>query len=453
MPKINLKSYIIISTGDKIIMRKLLLIATLFLSFFARAQEDKIVTLTVSGTGKTLEEAKTNALRSAIEQAYGAFISSKTEILNDSIVKDEVVSVTNGNIQKYDVISQVEIPDNGYAITLKASVSIEKLTSFAQSKGVTVEFKGGMFGLKMKMQRLNEEAEVVAIKNLTSTCFDILNSALDFELKVSEPVRAQTTNNDLYAIDFLIKTKYNKNFKKFIDYFKNTIEKISLKKEEIMEYKKLNAPIFYLRIDNNDYVLRNKKSLLFLTNFFISSQIFANSFKIHCDIGINKFSYKSIYSFLGDHSSYCGVSYFYDNGELIFSPYGCGDEHTEILLNVFYLLDFEYFMRTRSLKDPIRFEYLAEKFVYLSNDFELTKNDLLYKIDNDNYVFSDNILKLDEGGLIFITSRTPPIIKFTQLYTLAAIEKINEFKIEKIDINDFLQNRNLYMYPEPKEDR
>jgi hypothetical protein len=231
MPKINLKSYIIISTGDKIIMRKLLLIATLFLSFFARAQEDKIVTLTVSGTGKTLEEAKTNALRSAIEQAFGAFISSKTEILNDSIVKDEVVSVTNGNIQKYDVISQVEIPDNGYAITLKASVSIEKLTSFAQSKGVTVEFKGGMFGLKMKMQRLNEEAEVVAIKNLTSTCFDILNSALDFELKVSEPVRAQTTNNDndIYAIDFLIKTKYNKNFKKFIDYFKNTIEKISQK--------------------------------------------------------------------------------------------------------------------------------------------------------------------------------------------------------------------------------
>ena len=36
---------------------------------------DKTVTLTVSGTGKTLEEARLNALRSAIEQAFGAFIS------------------------------------------------------------------------------------------------------------------------------------------------------------------------------------------------------------------------------------------------------------------------------------------------------------------------------------------------------------------------------------------
>ena len=54
------------------------------------AQENKTITLTVSGTGKNLEEAKNNALRSAIEQAFGAFISSKTEILNDNLVKDEI---------------------------------------------------------------------------------------------------------------------------------------------------------------------------------------------------------------------------------------------------------------------------------------------------------------------------------------------------------------------------
>jgi hypothetical protein len=60
--------------------------------------EDKTVTLVVSGQGKTQDEAKQNALRSAIEQAFGAFISSKTEILNDNLVKDEIVSLTNGNI-------------------------------------------------------------------------------------------------------------------------------------------------------------------------------------------------------------------------------------------------------------------------------------------------------------------------------------------------------------------
>ena len=64
---------------------KALLVVTIFIFSQQQihAQDDKTVTLTVSGTGKTLEEAKKNALRSAIEQAFGAFISSKTEILND----------------------------------------------------------------------------------------------------------------------------------------------------------------------------------------------------------------------------------------------------------------------------------------------------------------------------------------------------------------------------------
>jgi hypothetical protein len=48
-------------------------------------------------------------LRSAIEQAFGAFISSKTEILNDNLVKDEIVSVSNGNIQKFEVLSEAQI--------------------------------------------------------------------------------------------------------------------------------------------------------------------------------------------------------------------------------------------------------------------------------------------------------------------------------------------------------
>lgn len=52
-----------------------------------------------------------------------------------------------------------------------------------------------MFGLKIKLQKLNEEAEIVAIKNLTSTCFDILSSSIDFELNVSEPKVSDNDNN------------------------------------------------------------------------------------------------------------------------------------------------------------------------------------------------------------------------------------------------------------------
>ena len=64
-----------------VVYKKIILICLLLLNIIGIVQEDKTVTLTVSGTAKTIEESKLNALRSAIEQAFGAFISSKTEIL------------------------------------------------------------------------------------------------------------------------------------------------------------------------------------------------------------------------------------------------------------------------------------------------------------------------------------------------------------------------------------
>lgn len=136
-------------------MKQLILIMSLALSINAYAQDDKTVTLVVSGQGKTQDEAKQNALRSAIEQAFGTFISSKTEILNDNLVKDEIVSVANGNIQKFEIISEVQIPSGGYATSLKATVSVTKLTSFVESKGVVVEFKGSILAANVKQQMLN----------------------------------------------------------------------------------------------------------------------------------------------------------------------------------------------------------------------------------------------------------------------------------------------------------
>ena len=137
-------------------MKQLFLIVALAINFCAYSQDDKTATLTVSAQGQTISEAKQNALRVAIEQAFGAFISSNTEILNDELIKDEIVSVSNGNIQDYEVISEVELPNSGYATTLKATVSVTKLTSFVESKGGIVEFKGGLFAVNMMQQELNK---------------------------------------------------------------------------------------------------------------------------------------------------------------------------------------------------------------------------------------------------------------------------------------------------------
>ncbi|MBD5251671.1 MAG: hypothetical protein HDS49_01365, partial [Bacteroides sp.] len=51
-----------------------------------KANPNEEITLTVSSDGPTKDDAVKNALRLAIEQAYGAFVSANTTILNDDLV-------------------------------------------------------------------------------------------------------------------------------------------------------------------------------------------------------------------------------------------------------------------------------------------------------------------------------------------------------------------------------
>ena len=193
-------------------MKKILNIITLFIlisnNFFA--QEDKTVELTTTGTGKTKEIAIHIALRSAIEQAFGVFISSKTEVLNDELLTDQIISVSNGNIQHYDIISEMPIDNNtSFAVTVKSKVSISKLTSFIESKGIEVEFKGAVFAMNIKQQKLNEESELKAIKEMAVILKKIADRSFDFEVAAAgEPT---LESKDDWNIPLIIKIKLNKN--------------------------------------------------------------------------------------------------------------------------------------------------------------------------------------------------------------------------------------------------
>lgn len=84
---------------------------------------DKIVIITVTGYGTTLENAKQTALRSAIEHAFGAFISSKTEILNDKVVADEMSSVSSGNIQSFSILNESQLSDGSWGSVKKGGLA------------------------------------------------------------------------------------------------------------------------------------------------------------------------------------------------------------------------------------------------------------------------------------------------------------------------------------------
>jgi hypothetical protein len=269
-------------------MKQLFLIFALTINFCAFSQEDNIVTLTVSAQGSTSSEAKQNALRDAIEQAFGAFISSNTEILNDELIKDEIVSVSNGNIQGYKVISEVQLPNGDYATTLKATVSITMLTSFAESKGANIKFKGGLFAANMMQQELNEKAEFKAVTNIIKASKSILKKSFDYSIEPSilvyDSYKGETvysTNSSPikskygYKIPLIIKIKLNNNFDAFSNYFNTSMRQLSMSSEEIKSYKDSGKSFDLLLSYNSDnkknppqpVYFRNKNSLEQVNSF------------------------------------------------------------------------------------------------------------------------------------------------------------------------------------------
>lgn len=119
-----------------------------------QASENKSVTLVVSGSGTNKDEATKNALRAALEQTYGTFVSSNTQLVNDELVKDEIISVSSGNIEKYSEVSTETLKDGSISVCLQATVSIGKLVEFAQSKGASAELAGSSVVMNVKILKL-----------------------------------------------------------------------------------------------------------------------------------------------------------------------------------------------------------------------------------------------------------------------------------------------------------
>ncbi len=236
---------------------------------------DKTVSITVSGSGKTQDEAKQSALRSAIEQAFGAFISAKTEILNDQVISDQITSVASGNIQSFDILNAAQLPDGIWGVMLKVLVSIDKLSSFVQAKGVTIEIKGGLFALNIKQQIMNENAEFRAVCDMVALLHEPMQTAFDYTIISGEP-QSKDTESKNWEITLKVSATTNKNMDFCADYCIKTLSALSLSTDEALTYRALNKNIFQVVIKYNGRTNYNGQT----TNFILRNQASINVLKM-----------------------------------------------------------------------------------------------------------------------------------------------------------------------------
>ena len=257
------------------------------------SESQNIVTLIVSADGSTKDEATKIALRSAIEQAYGTFVSANTTILNDELVKDEIVTVSSGNIVGYKEISCEQMPGGSFFVTLQATVSISKLISYAQSKGAETEFAGATFGMNMKMKELNKKNEEIALNNLADQVLALYPSAFSYSLTVSEPklipgrrsvsygepgnslrnvflympdvwstLGLPGTYEDYYVSSVSVGIEPNQQMKSIVELILTTVNSLALSREERKEYENLNLKTHASFIFHGSTLDKNKRNTI-----------------------------------------------------------------------------------------------------------------------------------------------------------------------------------------------
>lgn len=262
------------------------ILSLLAINIFAQT-ENKDVTITASGSGKTQEEAKQAALRSAIEQAFGAFISSKTEMFNDQVVADQMSSVSSGNIKSFEVLNQDELPDGRWGVTLKTIVSVDKLTSFVEAKGVSIEVKGGMFALNIKQQLLNEQGEIKAVAEMVGLLHEPMQISFDYTIKSSDPksIDAESKN---WEIPLVVTATCNKNIDFCANYFIKTLSALSLSATEVQTYKSLNKKVFLVKVNylgkSATFYLRKETSINAINSFISNWEFYTKLFAVQSGI-------------------------------------------------------------------------------------------------------------------------------------------------------------------------
>ena len=262
--------------------------------------------MVVTGEGSTKEEATNNALRSAIEQAFGVFVSANTEILNDEIVKDDIATISSGNVKSYREIAAIESSSGTRYVTLEAVVSIGKLIEYSKSHGSKAEFAGAVFGanLRLREQRKKEESEV--LEHYLNQMF-LVENYYDAEIEIGNPYLSSVqtipfganiverrlgknhyynlwnyecpmliakdvgiVDDEMYLLPLAITFKATRGCISLFDGLIEVIKQLSLKEDEIKEYDAEKVPYFRLRLmlgyGSHLYCFRSYKSIVVLAD-------------------------------------------------------------------------------------------------------------------------------------------------------------------------------------------
>jgi hypothetical protein len=167
---------------------------------------EKVYYIEVVGVGKTVEESKLNGFRLAVEQAVGSIIASETEVVNNRIARDEVISYASGYVTKFIIIDQASA-EAGYKtqmkVWIKRSIIANRLLHENKVAGDLDGAKASVNLASIQYERQQGDRLVSVVLN------DFYRRGMTIELKPAQ-VRFDNNRNGVLTIPFRL--SWNKDY-------------------------------------------------------------------------------------------------------------------------------------------------------------------------------------------------------------------------------------------------
>ncbi|MBR2508132.1 MAG: LPP20 family lipoprotein [Lentisphaeria bacterium] len=144
-------------------------ITILFTAIFLSGAE--LQTAIARGIGSTSDAALKDALNQAVQQVVGSLVSSEAFVKNDELIKEQVLTYSDGFVQKYEVLKPAKSHSSGLVeITIKAFVAQKKLQKRLESVNILkVKVEGAQnIWAQLETEKFRKEnAEALLIKTLS----------------------------------------------------------------------------------------------------------------------------------------------------------------------------------------------------------------------------------------------------------------------------------------------
>ena len=101
---------------------------------------EETITVTVMGLGNSVEAARKSAIQKAVRKALGEFVDAETSAKNGELIKDEVLTYSDGFVSKtFDISGPEKDPDLGlFTLTIQAEVIRSKVVKRLKEVNIKV---------------------------------------------------------------------------------------------------------------------------------------------------------------------------------------------------------------------------------------------------------------------------------------------------------------------------